>query len=165
MHEDNINPNQIASVKQMAAMLHISRSRLYQLVHANILLPPIYDLHTKRPFYPADLIMRNMDAKRLNRGINGQPVLFYTARACASTKPKARAKSTKVVSNGKHTALIDGLRSLGMDAADADVDAALVVVYGNDRGASVDEGERLRQVFRHLRGRNVRQNRELNVRT
>ena len=157
---EHIDRNQIVSVKQMAAMLNMSRSRLYQLIHESVLLPPVYDIATKRPFFTAELIERNLEAKRRNCGINGKAMLFYSPRHGAGRPPKPTQKRG---SRSKHSDLIDGLKALGMKASNTDVDAALQELFPNDQGVSVDDGERLRAVYRLLRCRNHVHNCEHNV--
>ena len=156
----DVDSNQVVSVKEMAAMLQMSRSRLYQLIHKFVLLPPIYDTETRRPFYPADLIQQNINAKRKNRGVNGKPMLFYAARQ-GKRIPTTKAPASK--NKGKRSDLIEELRALHLDATDADVDAALGALYPDDQGASVGEGERLRAVYRWIRCRNDVQNPADNV--
>lgn len=162
MMQHDIEPNQIVSVKEMARILNMSRSRLYQLIKEGILLGPIYDVQTKRPFYSSDMIVRNLEAKRRNCGINGKPMLFYSPRREQPQRaPRARRRQTR----SHHADLIEGIKAIGMVTTASAVDAALRSLYPADRGASVDEGERLRAVFRHLRRSNDVENRERNVGT
>ena len=160
MMPQELPPNQLVSVKEMARMLSMSRSRLYQLIKQGVLLGPIYDVESKRPFYSSEMIARNLEAKRTNCGINGQAMLFYTPRKQQQARA-ARAPRRQNRSN--HADLIEGLKALGMEATEAAVDAALRSLYPADRGAATDEGERLRAVFRHLRRSNRVENRERNV--
>ena len=131
------------------------------MIKEGVLLGPVYDVQTKRPFYNSEMIARNLEAKRTNCGINGQAMLFYTPR-----KQQVRAtRAPRRQNRSNHADLIEGLKALGMEATEAAVDAALRALYPADRGTSVDEGERLREVFRHLRRSNDVENRERNVGT
>src|SRR5436190_12325877 len=85
--EIQINQKDFASVKEMAAMLQMSRSRLHMLIKEGVFLPPVYDLSTKRPYFPRELIETNLDARRRNCGVNGKPLCFYSPRAAALTVP------------------------------------------------------------------------------
>ena len=100
MMQQDIDPNQVVSVKEMARMLNMSRSRLYQLIKQGILLASIYDRETKRPFYNGEMIARNLEAKRTNCGINGKPMLFYAPRkeeSVKATRAPRRKKRTLVL--------------------------------------------------------------------
>ena len=158
----DIEPNQILSVTEMARMLSMSRSRLYQLIKDGVLLGPVYDVESKRPFYSSDMIVRNLEAKRRNCGINGKPMLFYSPR---KQEPVRATRAPRRQNSGEHADLIEGLKAVGVEATEAAVNAALRTLYPADRGASTDEGERLRAVFRHLRRSNDVENRERNVGT
>ena len=162
MMQHDIEHNQVVSVTEMARMLGMSRSRLYQLIKQGVLLAPIHDVHTKRPFYNSDMIARNLEAKRTNCGINGKPMLFYSPR---KERPQRASRAQRQHNRSTHTDLIEGLKALGVEATEAAVNSALRTLYPADRGALVDEGERLREVFRHLRRSNRVENRERNVGT
>ena len=156
----DITPNQIVSVTEMASMLGMSRSRLYQLIKEGILLGPIYDVQTKRPFYSSEMISRNLEANRRNCGINGKPMLFYSPR---KEQPQRAPRAPQRQNRRQHADLIEGLKALGVEGTEAAVEAALRSLYPADRGVSTDEGERLRAVFRHLRRSNDVENPEDNV--
>ena len=60
-------------------------------------------------------------------------------------------------SDGKHTDLLDGLRSLGLTTATAQVGAVMKQLY--PFGVSgIDEGEVLRAVFLHIKRQNSADN-------
>ena len=72
------------SVAEMARMVALSRARFYQLVGSTF-PHPVYDINTRRPLYTRELQGICMEVRRRNCGIDGRPVLFYAARAAAST--------------------------------------------------------------------------------
>ena len=94
--ENNYIPA-IIGMSQMAKLLHLSRSRLYQLIDAGILLPPAQLLSNKRPIYTKEMAMRNLEARTNNTGINGQIIMFYTARTTPNTVKKVNKKSPILV--------------------------------------------------------------------
>jgi hypothetical protein len=66
-----------SSIRQMANRLWLSRERFYKLRKAGIFPPPVYDIATKRPFYPPDLELKCLLIRESGIGFNGQPTLFY----------------------------------------------------------------------------------------
>ena len=70
----------VCSVSEMARKLELSRARFYQLKIAGVFPKPIYDDHTKRPFYPLDLQQKCIEVRKTGIGFNGKPVIFNTPR-------------------------------------------------------------------------------------
>ena len=119
-------------------------------------MPPIYDVRTRRPFYDADMIEQNLQARHRNCGVNGKPLMFYAARPSSTIlRRSGNGKSRKSVqkpSVSRHVGLIESLKSLGLQGVnDEQVEAALQAGFPDDLGVSEDEGTRLRAVYRHLR--------------
>jgi hypothetical protein len=142
------------SVSEMAREVGLSRARFYQLI-GTAFPYPIYDVATRRPYYPTDLQAICLEVRRKNCGINGRPVLFYARRmviAPATTKRPPR-KATN-----PHGELLEGLRSLGLtDVTAAQVGAAVKELYPHGVEKE-DEGEVLRAVFLALQRRNTADN-------
>ena len=92
MYNENFNIPAIISMSQMARFLQLSRSRLYQLIDAGILLPPAHLLSNKRPIYTREMALRNLEVKINNTGINGTIIMFYTARTTPNTLKKVKTK-------------------------------------------------------------------------
>ena len=152
--DSSTHQRQFASVKEMAAMLHLSVSRYRQLMRAGVMHWPIYDLHSKRPFFNADMIEQNLDCKRRNCGLNGQPVLFYTARASSaptSSPRKRKTKQPKPKNKSKHADMIDRLQAMGVEATAEQIETILKDAFPADAGASADDDAKLRAVFQRLR--------------
>ena len=153
---DNNSLPQAISVSQMAKRLQISRSRLYQLLDEGFFLPPIYDLTTKRPFYSAEMIERNLQAKSQNVGINGKVILFYSLRKNIPAKSKRTLSDVEMMSNScpVPVELMESLKALGLEnLTDQQVNSALKTCYPN--GVDQEEDEVLRKVFRHLKCQNT----------
>ena len=152
--DDNPLPQAI-SVSQMAKQLQISRSRFYQLLEAGFFLPPIYDLKTKRPFYSAEMIEKNLDAKSQNTGVNGQVILFYSPRTNTPPKPKKPISNVEMMSNSCRVdvELMESLKALGLEnLTEQQVKSALKTCY--PEGIDEDQDEVLRKIFRHLKRQN-----------
>ena len=148
----------IVTFSEMARMLSLSRSRLYQLVRAGVFPSPVYDVRSHRPIFTEELQTICLDVRRRNCGINGQPVLFY-AKGPGPAKPISRTKP-KATTKGQYADVLDGLRGLGLVAATAQqVEAAVKQLYPTGLGG-VDRGQVIRAVFLHLKrqdtGDNVR---------
>ena len=143
------------SMTQMARLLNMSRSRFYQLISKGILLPPIYSLSSKRPYYIREMAQRNIEVKKNNVGVNGQVIIFYSAKrkvVPSMNKVKTTKKETK---NNKYEDLMEGLESLGMtDIKSSDIEKAIADCFP-DGTENIDQDEILTTVFRHLRCRDT----------
>ncbi len=149
---------QAVSVAEMARMVGLSRARFYQLVVGGTFPSPVYDVRSRRPYYPADLQAMCLEVRRRNFGIDGKPILFYARRmVIAPSVPKRAAKKPAPV-NDQHDDLIDGLRALGlMTVTTAQVGAAVTQLYPNGVNGT-DEGEVLRAVFLAIKCRDSADN-------
>ncbi len=84
-----------------------------------------------------------LEVRRRNCGINGKPILFYCRHA-----PKAAPKKRNV--QNLNVELLEGLKSLGLVASSAQVEAAIKSLF--PRGVEqVDPGQVIRSVFIHLK--------------
>jgi hypothetical protein len=142
----------VVSVSEMARMVGLSRARFYQLQKAGIFPAPVYQ--AGRPVYTEDQQQVCLEVRRKNRGINGQPILFYARRRGIQSARRAPKESKPTSKNRDVTALLDGLNALGLTTATA---AQVVEVtkelfpQGTD---GLDQAEVLRAVFLHLKRRN-----------
>lgn len=142
------------SCSEMARMVGLSRQRFAQL-QGTTFPWPLYDVATRRPFYPEELQKVCLEVRRRNMGIDGRPVLFYAPRIPTSSAPTARKpKKVAVKKNKDIVALLDGLNGLGLTMATAaEVESVTMELY--PRGtAGIDQGEVLREVFLHIRSKN-----------
>ena len=158
MNNENFNIPAIISMSQMAKFLQLSRSRLYQLVDAGVLLPPAHLLSNKRPIYTREMVVRNLEVKINNTGINGQIVMFYTARATPNTLKKVNTKSEvkiqKKEPKNKYLSFINDLESLGLEDISAEsVESALSDCFP-DIIPDLEDDETLISVFRYLKCQN-----------
>lgn len=141
----------VVTVSEMARMVRLSRARFYQLVRAGAFPAPVYQ--KGRPVYTEEQQQVCLEVRRRNRGVNGEPVLFYPRRQpTGSGKPKKRPSDP--APKGKDIqALLDGLNALGLTTATAaQVEAVTKEMYPNGT-AGLDQGEVLRAVFLELRRR------------
>lgn len=141
------------SVSEMARICELSRSHFNLLIKTGVMPQPLYSLHNRRPFYDADHQEMCLRVRSTNTAIDGRYVVFYDRRsvdapAATPARTSRRASPPPVEA---HAELADGLRALGLtDATAGQVDAALRACYpaGHD---GTDEGEVLRELWRHLR--------------
>jgi hypothetical protein len=140
------------SVKDMAAMCGLSRQRFAQLVKAGVFPPPLYDVTTRRPFYPEDMQQVCLEVRRRNFGINGKAVLFYARRAGAAPTTQKSAKTPKDDSNSE---VLDGVKALGLTTVTAPQIAEALKALFPKGTASTDQAEVVRAVFIHLRRKNA----------
>ena len=103
------------------------------------------------------MILRNLEVKKNNVGINGTIIMFYAQRSKPNAKPVAKLpkKSQKKQSaQNEYKALIDDLESLGLSELSA-ADVALAIEDCFPNGTSgVSEDETLTTIFRHLKRQN-----------
>lgn len=139
------------SISDMARQCGLSRSRFYQLI-GSAFPHPIYDVATRRPFYPEELQQVCLEVRRRNCGINGKAILFYSPRQqIKAAVPRRAVKKTSAPVHDRHDGLLDGLRSLGLVTTTA-VQMAKVIKELYPAGIDgVEQGEVLRALFLHLR--------------
>jgi hypothetical protein len=132
------------SVAEMARMVGLSRARFYQLM-GSAFPWPVYDVSTHRPLYVEEAQKVCLEVKRRNCGIDGKPILFY-ARHVPRAAPKKRPSHVQKLNKS----LLDGLKSLGISASSAQVEATFQKLF--PRGIDgIDHGEVIRSVFIHLK--------------
>lgn len=146
------------TVSEMARMVGLSRARFNQLKGTTFPFP-LYDVNTKRPFYPEDLQKVCLEVRRRNCGIDGKPILFYARRneiTPVATKPRKRKTSTP--KTGKHSEIVEGVKALGLTSVTAtEVADAVKTLFPN--GTSIlGRGEVVRQVFLHIQRKNAGDN-------
>lgn len=142
----------VVTVSEMARMCGLSRARFYQLQKAGVFPVPMYQ--AGRPVYTQDQQQVCLEVRRRNRGVNGEPVLFYARRrpitAPAKKSPRTSATAPK---NKDVSAILDGLNDLGLTTATvAQVQEVAKELFpkGTD---GLDQAEVLRAVFLHLKRR------------
>jgi len=145
------------TVAEMARMLNLSRQRLHQLI-GTAFPYPIYNITTRRPFYPEDLQRLCLEVRRRNCGVDGKPILFYARRGGALSSPMKRPKKAKP--NSAHVAILDAVKSLGLVSVTADQVGSTIKLLFPQGVESADQAEVIRGIFVHLQ----RQNRADNVR-
>ena len=108
----NTNYKSICSVTELARKLGLSRARFYQLQRSGVFPAPVYCLYTKRPFYPMDLQEKCLEIRKTGIGHNGRPIIFYSKRNGAATKPNS-------CSEQKYRELSDALKQMGLKISPA----------------------------------------------
>ena len=153
MKYDSIPP--YISISTMSELLGLSRSRLYQLVEQGILLKAVYLLKNKRPVYTREMAVRNLEARNSNVGINGEIVMFYSARTPATSINNTVRKYTERQSSSsdKYAEIIDALLSLGLkDITSSVIDKSIQQCFPGGT-ENVPEDEVITEVFRFLKTR------------
>ena len=108
----NDETKSVVSVAEMARMVGLSRQRFYQLMGTTFPFP-LYDIATKRPFYPEDLQQVCLEVRKRNCGINGKPVMFYALDTVHETRSQSRDPK-RPAKKRQYDGLIDGLAALGL---------------------------------------------------
>jgi len=141
----------IVSISEMARMVGLSRARFYQLVGTTFPWP-LYDIATHRPFFDEDLQCVCLDVRRRNCGIDGKPLMFYSRRplTTAPTKKRTTVRLPKKADDDNYGQVTEGLKSLGMVVAPAQVAAAITELYPCGVGET-GQGVVIRAVFLHLK--------------
>ena len=145
---ENILAKSAITVSEMARMVGLSRSRFYQL-QGNAFPHPVYDRHTRRPYYTAEQQQICLEVRRRNCGIDGKPILFYAISpkpASGNHKPlKRKVKTAKATS--RYEAIIEGVKSLGLNTVTgSQVEQAVRKLFPNGI-SNIDHSEIIRDVF------------------
>ena len=139
------------SVAAMSKMVGLSRARFYELMEAGVFPRPERHAETGRPFFSVGQQKVVLEVRRRNRGVNGQPVLFY-ARRLPSVTPPARPRRAKPESKaGPHADLLAALQALGLAGVTPTQVANAVGETFPDGTVGVGEGEVVRAVFLRLK--------------
>ncbi len=139
------------SCSEMARMVGLSRQRFAQL-QGTTFPWPLYDVVTRRPFYPEDLQKVCLEVRRRNWGIDGRPVLFYAPRLATASSTTVREPRKDAIKKNKNVAaLVDGLNALGLTTATAAQVASITKELFPNGTAGIDQGEVLRAVFLAIR--------------
>lgn len=150
--QNSVETKAAVSVSEMARMVGLSRQRFGQL-QGTTFPWPLYDVVTRRPFYPEDLQKVCLEVRRRHWGIDGRPVLFYAPRQ--TSRPRT-AKPVK--DNQQHAVILDGVKALGQTNVTAAQVAEAVSELFPQGTSSEDEAKVIGDVFVHLRRKNSRVN-------
>jgi hypothetical protein len=138
----------VVTVSEMARMVGLSRARFYQLVRDGVFPQPVYD--KGRPVYTEDQQQVCLEVRKKNRGVNGEPVLFYARRRGTEPAKRKRRADPLPARNKDIAALLDGLNALGLTTATAaQVERVTKELFPKGTGG-LDQGEILKRVFLHL---------------
>jgi hypothetical protein len=154
MSTNNLKP--VCSVTEMAAALQLSRARFYQLIVAGVFPAPVYDIRTKRPYYPIELQEVCYKIRQTNIDHHGLPVLFYSSRQNLSeAKPMTLNKSKKrkeTPSDPIFQELAESLQRMGIcDTTPELVKDAFTKLHSDKTPEGMDAGILLRELFRYFR--------------
>jgi hypothetical protein len=138
------------SVAEMARMVGLSRQRFYQLMGSTF-PRPIYDVSTKRPFYPEELQQTCLEVRLRNCGIDGKPVLFYAKGHRQQPRKTIGARKRATIKKKEFAGIVDGLTALGIFGVTDDQVAAAIKTVFPDGIHSTDQADVLRAVFLHLK--------------
>lgn len=140
---DEIRIKGATSVAEMCRLLGMSRSQFYLHVKRGTFHEPMR-LSNGRPFFTASQVEDNLKARELGVGVDGQYVLFY------ERKPKDEIKVNEDKPKTNISALVQGLKSLGLSVSTEQAEAAVEACYPKG-SAGIEETDILRTVFRHLK--------------
>jgi hypothetical protein len=146
MKDKKMPTKAVVSVSEMAAALDLSRARFYQLLDAQILPQPVYDLRTHRPIYPQDLQEKCLAVRQTGIGSNGRYMLFYSPRKNNGSAP--RKSVPKKVSRFQDIG--EALTTMGLDVSAEQVSKAVADVFP-DGIENRDQGLVLRELFRYFK--------------
>jgi hypothetical protein len=125
---------------ELAEMLSISPSRLYELIRDGVFPEPLRNPKNGRPYFTQQLTDSCRTVLATRKGLNGQP---YTPNR------KRKKASATAVRGGRHESLIASLSSLGLTATAKQVDDAVKSLP--DSGKGLAESDLIKQVFLRLR--------------
>lgn len=135
------------SVREMAEMCSISRTRWYELMATGVFPKPVRVPSMRRPIYDRSQQEKCLEIRRTGIGANGQPVLFN--RKPAKSRMKSRPQS--IDTSPQIMELLDALKELGLNTNAQAVEAALAQLFPSGC-VDLDRGDVIRKVFLHLQG-------------
>jgi len=138
----------VVSVRRMAELCQLSRSRFYDLIEIGVFPQPAQHPSTKRPMYDRDLQDKVLAIRRTGIGANGIPVLF-NRKSNKTSLPKPKGQRPTQPEPDPHEWLLDTLKGLGMTPAPQLVSEAIAALYPTGI-AGLDQGDVVRKVFLHL---------------
>ncbi len=134
----------VVTVAAHCRQLQRSRSQFYWHVRKGTFHEPLRLESNNRPYFTASMVEDNLQVRQTGVGVNGEYVLFY------ERQPKGD-KPTENKRRSNHSALIQGLKSLGLAAVTSEqVESALAVCFPSGTTGQ-DENTVLRVVFRHMK--------------
>jgi hypothetical protein len=142
----------VVTVSEMARMCGLSRARFYQLQKAAVFPAPTYQ--AGRPVYTEEQQQVCLEVRRKNRGINGQPVLFYARRRAIQPAKRKKRADPLPARNKDIPALLDGLNALGLTTAAAAQVVEVTQELFPQGTTGIDRAEVLRAVFLNLKRQN-----------
>jgi hypothetical protein len=142
----------VVTVSEMARMVRLSRARFYQLQKAGVFPAPTYQ--AGRPVYTEDQQQVCLEVRRRNRGVNGEPVLFYARRRGTEPTRRTPRASKPVPKNKDIAALLDGLNALGLTTATAAQVLKVTEELFPQGTKGMDQAEVLKAVFLRLKRQN-----------
>ena len=135
------------SVAEMARLIHLSRSRLYELLGTTFPHPKRDD--QGRPYFDKELQTQIIEARRKNVGLDGKPILFRAS----SPRSSVPVKKLAVASHIPKDLIIDvvgSVRALGLEHVNKkEVEQCLSRLFP-DGQLPEDRGTVVRQVFLSL---------------
>lgn len=152
MNASEMTTKVAVTVREMAEMCQISRSRWYEMVDARVFPKPIRLPSVKRPVYDRELIAKCLEIRATGIGLSG-PVLF-NRRSKKAGQPKAKPL-TPVKTEGVDPAIesiVDAVKALGVTTTPQAVCDAVAVLYPSGI-AGQNQGDVIRKTFLHLQGK------------
>jgi hypothetical protein len=142
----------VVTVSEMARMVGLSRARFYQLMKAGIFPAPAYQ--GGRPVYTEEQQQVCLEVRRKNRGINGEPVLFYARRRGIESAKRKKRADPPPAKNKDIAALLDGLNALGLTTATAAQVLKVTEELFPQGTNGMDQAAILKAVFLHVKRQN-----------
>ena len=142
----------VVSVRRMAELCQLSRSRFYDLVDAGVFPKPVQHPSSNRPMFDRQLQDKCLEIRRTGIGENGIPVLFNRKpKKKDPAKPKAerpvRREPDPVIES-----LLDALKGLGLTPTQQVVSDAVAELFPSGV-AGLDQGDLIRITFLFLQGK------------
>lgn len=143
----------VVSVRRMAELCQLSRSRFYDLVDAGVFPKPVQHPSSNRPMFDRQLQDKCLEIRRTGIGANGIPVLFNRKpKKTEPVKPKVAERPVKREPDPAIEPLIDALKGLGLTTAPQVVMEAVTELYPSGI-TGLDLGDIIRKTFLHLQGK------------
>lgn len=144
----------VVSVRRMAELCQLSRSRFYDLVDAGVFPKPVQHPSSNRPMFDRQLQDKCLEIRRTGIGANGIPVLFNRKpKKTEASKPKAE-RPARNEPDPAIEPLLDALKGLGLTPAPQLVMEAVTELFPSGI-IGLDLGDVIRTTFLFLQGKRL----------
>ena len=151
------NLGAVCNVSTLCKILGLSRARFYQLQQKGKFPFPVFDIHTRRPFFTRQLQDICLEIRSSGIAYDDTYILFNASQhRLDSSQNKQISKTNKqpVAQNSKIIEVSETLRQMGIqNCTYSDVEVAIKRLHPTESVETIDTGILVGELFRHFRNK------------